>query len=307
MTRITAAFFTFFAPLFLAATCFAAPQTHPYAIAIIPVPVLNTPEFASVFGGSDGKTLRLDSSALVREVEFVALPGTVFNIEETHSLGVRTIYKVTTDDYPYPTTKGYFIDNSFVGTADTLPPPRQKHLPEKKTVIENLLAARGSRYVWGGNIRAGIPQLLAFYPPASGSSLSPAVKDIWQLRGVDCSGLLYEATNGYTPRNTSSLVAYGRPVPIAGLDSGRIVNLLEPLDLIVWSGHVMIVLDQKRSIESRLDAKGKNGGVVVRPLREALDELMKEKAPLDEYQETAPNGKKGFVIRRWYPSKPPLL
>jgi len=276
---------------------------HLYAVATFPAPVLNTPDFASVFGGRDGKTLRLDPSGLIREVEFVALPGTAFRIEESLKRGGQTIYRVTTDDYPYPTKSGYFIDSRFVRTADNPPPLRPRHLPPRQTVIDNLLAAQGSRYVWGGNQRAGVPQLLHFYPPASSSSLSPAAADLWELRGVDCSGLLYEATGGYTPRNTSALVEYGRPLPISGLDTERIIRRVEPLDLIVWSGHVMILLDRKRVIESRLDPSGKGGGVIVRPLREALMGLLKGRVPLDEYPSAAVKGVKGFVIRRWYPAE----
>jgi cell wall-associated NlpC family hydrolase len=301
LIKLIPSLFTFFAALVVAATCCAGPKTPAYAVARIPAPLLNTPEFAAVFGGSDGKSLRLDSSGLVREVEFVALPGTPFRIEESLIRGTRTIYRVTTDDYPYPAKTGYFIDSRFVSESKNLPPPRPKLLPEEQKVIANLLAARGSRYVWGGNIRAGIPQLLELYSPSSKSPLPPATKEIWQLAGVDCSGLLYEATNGFTPRNTSSLVEYGRSVPIAGLDPVKIVERLQPLDLIVWSGHVLIVLDRERLIESRLDSGGNGGGVRVRPLREALVEIMKGREPLDGYPSATARGVKGFVIRRWYP------
>jgi len=293
--------FTLFLFLALTAPFLVSAMPPLYALATLPTPVLNTPDFAAVFGGRDGKSLHLDPSGLVREVEFVALPGTVFRIEESLKRGGQTIYRVTTDEYPYPAKTGYFIDSRFVRTDDNPPPPRPKLLPAKQKIIHNLLAARGRRYVWGGNIRAGIPQLLDFYPPHPATSLSAATKEIWQLAGVDCSGLLYEATGGYTPRNTSALVEYGRPVPIAELDVDRIIRRLEPLDLIVWSGHVMIVLDRKRLIESRLDPTGKGGGVVDHPLREALIRLFNVRVPLDEYPPAVANGEKGFVIRRWYP------
>jgi cell wall-associated NlpC family hydrolase len=293
--------FTILLSLTLAAPSPAETIPPIYAVAVFPTPVLNTPDFKTVFGGRDGKTLHLDTSGLVREVEFVAIPGTVFHIEDSLKESGQTIYRVTTDEYPYPTRTGYFIDSRFVKTNSTPPSPRPKLLPSKQTVTDNLLAARGSIYVWGGNIRAGIPQQLQFYPPATNSILPVKTLDMWQLRGVDCSGLLYEATDGYTPRNTSSLVTYGNPVRIAGMDTDSIIRRLEPLDLIVWSGHVMIVLDRKREIESRLDKRG-NGGVVVRPLREALNELLKSRVPLDDYPTAAANWVKGFVIRRWYPA-----
>ena len=302
LNKLIPSLFTLIASLVLAATCCAGQQTPPYAVAQIPTPVLNTPEFTAVFGGSDGRSLGLDSSGLIREVEFVALPGTPFRIKGSIHRGSRTIYRVTTDEYPYQTKTGYFIDSRFVTTANDPQQPRPRQLPSKQKVIDNLLAAQGSRYVWGGNFRAGIPQLLFFYPPASGSSLSDSTREMWQLAGVDCSGLIYEATNGFTPRNTSSLVEYGRTVPIAGLDPMKIVERLEPLDLIVWSGHVLIVLDRERLIESRLDSGGNGGGVRVRPLRDALIELLKGRVPLDEFPSATARGVKGFVIRRWYPA-----
>jgi cell wall-associated NlpC family hydrolase len=302
LKKIPASLFTLIISLLLAATCAAQPHTPLYAVSVFPTPVLNIPDFAAVFGGRDGKTLHLDRCGQIREMEFVALPGTPFRIEETLHRGNTDIYRVTTDDYPYPTTKGYFIDSRFVRTTDDRPSPRPRSLPPWEKVIGNLLAAQGSRYVWGGNCRAGIPQILAFYPPAAGFPIGQATADLWQLRGVDCSGLLYEATDGFTPRNTSALVNYGAPVPIAGLDTDLIIQLLKPLDLFVWSGHVMIVIDGKRIIESHLDCHGKRDGVRVRPLRKALDELLKKRVPLDDYTTATTKGVNGFVIRRWYPT-----
>ena len=286
--------------LVLATAGAAEPLAPRYAVALSPAPVLNTPDFAGVFGGRDGKTLLLDGCGQIRAMEFVALPGTVFRIEETLNSGGPVIYRVTTEDYPYPTAKGYFIDSRFVRTSAVPLPPRQRNLPPRQKVIANLLAAQGSSYVWGGNVREGVPRLRSFYPPASGLHLSPAIADLWQLRGVDCSGLLYEATGGYTPRNTSALVAYGAPVPIKGLDAAQIIRQVEPLDLIVWQGHVMIILDRERIIESRLDCHGNGGGVRVRSLRDALGDIRKSRVPLDNIPTAAERGVKGFVIRRWF-------
>ena len=137
------------------------------------------------------------------------------------------------------------------------------------------------------------------YPPTPGVPHSARLDQQWELAGLDCSGLLYEATDGFTPRNTSALVNYGRGIPIAGLTPGEIVQKVEPLDLIVWGGHVQIVLDRERLIESRLECGGK-GGVTVRPLREAITDLVRHRKPLDDYG----TGKgKGFVLRRWYPAE----
>ena len=283
----------------VAAVCLASgPEGH--AVALIPTPVLNTPEFAAVFGGSDRQTLRTDHCAQLRSLEFIALPGTPFRIEATIAGKAGTVYRVSTEDYPYATKTGYYIDSRFVALTSQPPPPRRRSLPSRDEVVADLLAAQGSRYVWGSNVRAGVPQMPAFFPARSGARLAEQSQRLWQLQGVDCSGLLYEATGGFTPRNTSALVTYGKPVPVAGLKGEEIVRRMEPLDLIVWNGHVMIVLDRERLIESRLDCTGGNGGVSVRPLRAALDQLLISRVPLDEHREPGAGEPGGFVVRRWY-------
>ena len=275
---------------------------HLYAIAQLPTPVLNTSDFPFVFGNKDGKTLHLDDSGLIREVEFVALPETAFEIEEVIHGTAATIYRVTTEDYPYPTRKGYFIDSRFVNTVNYKPENRPQKLPSHKVIVNNLLSAEGSRYIWGGNYRAGIPEILTFYPPHI--PLRQNIKDQWILKGLDCSGLLYEATNGYTPRNTSSLISFGETVPIATLSSEQIIQKLKTLDILVWKGHVIIVIDRDRTIESRLDydtiLKGNQGGVRIRTLKEVLDETLKERVPVNQYSDVVEEGKKKFVVRRWY-------
>lgn len=273
-----------------------------YAIAELPTPVLNTPDFSFVFGNKNGKTLHLDDSGLIREIEFIALPKTVFKIENSIKKGTATIYKVTTKDYPYPTQKGYFIDSRFVKTMHNKPLSRSRKLPNKKAIINTLVSSEGSRYLWGGNYKEGIPQMLSFYPPSP--SIHTDLKDQWMLKGVDCSGLLYESTNGSTPRNTSSLISFGEPVKIAGLSIDQIIQKVEPLDIIVWKGHMIIVLDKERVIESRLDydkkREGNQGGVRIRTLKEVLSETLKERIPVNNYEDKVKEGKQKFVIRRWY-------
>lgn len=276
----------------------AAPATPRFAVAETPVPVLNTPDFSAVFGGRDGRTLDVDGCGLIRAMEFVALPGTVFTIEAEQRQGKTKVYRVSTTDYPYPSKTGYYVDSRFVMVTDQRPQERVRKLPPRQEIIDSMLAATGSRYVWGGNVRSGVPALLSLFPPSA--ALDPPTADAWQLHGVDCSGLLYEATGGFTPRNTSELTGYGAPVAIAGKSAAQIAAMVEPLDLIVWSGHVIIVLDRERTIESRLDCGGSGGGVVVRPLRQTLDGIMKGRTAMNDYADTVRLEKKGFVIRRWY-------
>lgn len=274
-----------------------------YAVAKIPTPIFNTPDLLSVFGGKDGKTLNLDSSGLIREVESVALPGTVFKVEKViHKTGIA-IYKVSSDEYPYPAPKGYFIDKRFVTTVDIKPADRVRTLPSRETITRNLISHVGSEYVWGGDWKDGIPEMLSFYPPKG--AIDPAVERKWTLTGVDCSGLLYESTGGYTPRNTTALLTFGKSVKIKGLKTPEeIIGKVGPLDLIVWKGHVIIILDKERTIESRLDydknTPGNQGGVRVRKLKDVLSDIMSEKLPVNDYWQDIDAGEKRFVIRRWY-------
>ena len=274
-----------------------------YAVVTRPTPVFSTPDISALFGGSSGGELRLDRCGQLRELEFVALPGTVFTVEARIVKDASPVLRVTTRDYPYPARNGYFVDARFVTETDARPPERQPHLPPGDQVLATMLASVGSDYVWGGNVRRGIAGMSEFYPPAAGRKVSGRETLRRRLEGLDCSGLLYEATDGFTPRNTSALVSFGAGVNIAGLSVDALAARLEPLDLIAWNGHVIIVLDRNRTIESRLDC-GKKSGVVITPLKERLAQIMKTRQPVDAYPPNAVAGKGAFVVRRWYDASP---
>lgn len=251
-----------------------------YAVAVLPTPVLKTPDFCSVFGGKDGKTLKLTQKNIVEEVEFIALPHTVFTIEKTIRKDTYDILKVKTEDYPYPTQRGYYIDSRFVEKKTEKPHERARTLPDKNAIINKLVSAEGAIYVWGGNYVKGLPEMVEFYKPAG--KLSEEVQHRWILKGVDCSGLLYEATDGYIPRNVASLFNFGSPVDIKGLSPDEIAKKLKPLDLIVYKRHVVIVLDSRQAIQSTI-AEGvqtRNLADIIRTISENDDK---------------------FVARRWYP------
>lgn len=267
-----------------------------FAVARTDTPVLNTADFRSVFGGKDGRTLRQDACGQLRSLEFVALQGTAFTIEGELQNDGHRIYRVRTSDYPYETRSGYFVDERFITLTKEKPPERAPVLPSREAIIAALEKMEGSRYVWGGNRFQGVPAVPEYYPPAGKTPLARQEKTLWQLKGVDCSGLLYEATAGYTPRNTSALVNYGTGLKIRGKSAGEIAALLQPLDLVVWPGHVLVVIDGGRLIESRLVCSEPDRGVRIRPLGEALGDIMKKRTPVDRIS----NSGSEFVVRRWY-------
>ena len=285
--------------LILAFLCCATIPAHAvsYGVVRAAAPVLNTPEFSKIFGGSDGVTLQADRCGQVRELEFIALPGTIFTIRGDISDGRNTIFSVETDDYPQSPGVELFLDSRFVELHQQIPAPRRRRLPSRVDIQTSLKAAIGSPYVWGGNVQGGVRELIDLY--YGGQIPDPAGKRLI-LAGLDCSGLLYQATDGWTPRNTSQLVSFGKDVKISGLSVREISAVLEPLDLIVWNGHVLIVLDRGTIIESRLQCgNAKNGGVVVTSLQKRLTEIMRTRRPADRWP-TSGKQRDVFVVRRWY-------
>ena len=145
--------------------------------------------------------------------------------------------------------------------------------------------------MWGGNYADGISDMLTYYKPKT--EINEETKNLWTLKGVDCSGLLYQSTAGFTPRNTSSLLTYGEPVNIEDKPLEEIIPLLKPLDLIVIKGHVVIVLDENTAIES-----SPNKGVHTTELKIRLSKIMEDYKPVNEFGKRMWKNKE-FVIRRW--------
>ncbi|MEI6206429.1 MAG: hypothetical protein WCP20_06585 [Desulfuromonadales bacterium] len=259
-------------------------------------PVLNSPAFEAIFGGTDGSSLKTDRCGQIRELEYIALPGTVFKILEELKRGVETVYRVETEEYPVPKGIRLYVDGRFVEMCSDVPSSRKRSLPTRETIVAALVSSVGSPYVWGGNVRNGVAELSHYF---FHNVSNPDRKGL-TLAGLDCSGLLYHATAGWTPRNTSQLISFGRPVAIKGKNAGEIVRMLEALDLIVWNGHVLVVLDRDTVIESRLECgKPGNGGVITTPLSRRLQEIMRTRKPVDDW----PAGGKQrnvFVVRRWF-------
>ncbi len=267
-----------------------------FGVAVAFTPVLNSPEFAAVFGGADGATLKTDRCGQVREVEFIAFPGAVFRILGKAVGSNRFIYRVATDEYTPPPGVELYTDLRFLKVVDTIPPPRKPMLPARDEIAASLKTAVGTPYIWGGNHPEGAPGMLRYY---SGKALKPDKAGAFMLAGLDCSGLLYHATGGFTPRNSSDLVHYGRGLKVKGKSGKEIAAMLRPLDLLAWNGHLVIALDSETAIESALSCGTPgNGGVVATPLPERIDAIMKKRKPADEWPASGRHDDI-FVVRRW--------
>lgn len=252
-----------------------------------PTPVLNTPYFKTIFGGHSGSDLLRDEKGHMRALEFVALKNTRFEIEMAIPRHDHYIFKVRCPQYP---SSSLYVDSRFVklvSRADT----HTVSLPNTTEVLEILNSLLGKPYIWGGNWSMGIQRLLLLYPPKG--AINDQTKKQWTLEGVDCSGLLYEATEGHTPRNTSQLLNYGNPVLPNSSSIKSILECLQPLDLIVFPGHMFIVYDKDTSIESQ-----ENLGVIKMNLKKRLQELLTSRHCIEK-SSSQKNTENYFVIRRW--------
>src|SRR5205085_2657582 len=84
-----------------------------------------------------------------------------------------------------------------------------------------------------------IPQMSKFYPQLK----APLDQADRVCKGLDCSGLLYEAADGYPPRNTSQLCTFGEKIDVDKFDVGAVQKVAERLDRMVWKGHVILIFN----------------------------------------------------------------
>ncbi len=273
----------------LAAVAYSGDIAERFVIARDFTPVLNTSDFRSVFGGVNGNRVKTDNEGLIREMEFIAFPGTLFEVVEEFPNDGYSILHVKTNDYVYDTE--LYIDSRFVEDYDNNIPPaeRKRELPPGDVILKRIKSLEGYPYMWGGNLATGVKIMLDYYKPSE--ELDRRESELWTMRGVDCSGLIYEAADGVTPRNTSSLVSYGKGIDIEGKNAEQIAEMLEPLDLIVWKGHVVIVLDKDEVIESSPPQ-----GVHKTSLKQRLSEILNERTPVNDW---GSGSNKRFVVRRW--------
>lgn len=248
-----------------------------------PAPILNTPNFSYVFGGESGNQIPLNSRGHPFYYEFVALKGMVFEIVNQCS---SFIFHVKHAKYP---NQNLFVDSRFFCTATH---ESNTTLPDKEVVLKKMANRLGTPYVWGGNWCEGIPEMLQLYPPQK--PIDQKTEILWTWKGLDCSGLLYEATEGASPRNTSELVYFGKSLNVSHLCIDSLIDLLQPLDMIVYPGHVLFVYDSHTTIESKSPY-----GVIYRNLKERLQELLRDRKLVDEWTLSL-NPESHFLIRRIY-------
>lgn len=253
-------------------------------------PILNRCDFSYVFGHYPHGIL-LDSSGLLKSLELIALPDSYVQIIAMHH---QEPYIAQVLLEQYPSSEALYADIRFLDIAKVSQEKNTLSMPSKQEILRFMEMLIGVPYVWGGNYYRGTTKLLELYPPKR--KLTHLEESNWSLKGMDCSGLLYEATHGLVPRNTSELALFGKGLEIENKTAEEITALLEPLDMIVWKSHVVFILDSKTTIESR----AQRGGVVTTDLLKRLKQIESEEDKMPMNSPLNPNYKaRGYVIRRW--------
>ena len=242
---------------------------------------------------------KFDWSNLIRELIVVYPKWTVFSLVKKRMKWKNTYYEVRTNEFDAKNnpTHSFYIDSRFVDVSKTHPKDLIPKLPSSEQILLNMHNALWSSYIWGWTRYKGVPELNNYFP--SDVQLSDGQLKQKTLRGVDCSWLLYQSTNGYTPRNSHWLLTYWNAVEIEWNTVDQIIKKLRPLDLIVWAGHVIIVYDANNVIESRWYPWFK-WGVMMTKTKTRLQEIMETRQPVNNWSESKkPNAEK-FVVRRRY-------
>jgi cell wall-associated NlpC family hydrolase len=242
-------------------------------------PVFNIPDIYKFLSELD-TDIKTDKKGLIPEVSFIASPGKEFEIiEETKNNGY-TIMKVK----PVDSEKIYYVDSRFLEQSDGEGSIKEKL--SKEEIIRNLKAMEGYPYEYGGAIANGVWKLESMYD-------IKGLNERWKPKGLDCSGLIYQATNGVIPRSSSEIVKYGEGLDIEGKKLDDIIDMLEPLDIIGYPGHVLIVIDRNSVMES-----SPKKGVRILQAETRIKQLMKDRKPVNDVEGEDKN--KIFVVRRWY-------
>ncbi|MGE3278865.1 MAG: hypothetical protein AB7J40_03660 [Candidatus Altimarinota bacterium] len=289
----------------------------PFATGKGDVPLLNTHDWDTVFGGPAGDTLKYDRYGEIDELVFVALPNTPFQLQrqirkKTRS-GTETIYyKVTTP--VYQGDQELWVDGRFLDLQDVRTAPISDEAPSAAKTLITLRNYEGSPYTWRGSSETGVPELLEYYPPAE--SVSARTQDDWMLKGFDSLGMLYRASGGQTPLDLKSLSRLGEGVfvdtsEITNTDADgntidatvpkakKIMTGLRPLDVISMGDRVWIVLDQSQVIESKYRSKF-DGSIQITSLFDTLVGLLQKGVYVkDPFAELEDKNAKKFFIRRY--------
>lgn len=245
--------------------------------------------------------LLLDSSNTIDQLSIVLPVWTPVTLIKKIQNWKFTYYEVRNRDFDvwYWEKDWYYLDSRFIKIDESKSAEHVHNVPDMSTIFKTLLAAVDSQYIWWGSYYQWIPEINELYPTPDDVKLSTWEQQYKILQWTDCSWLLWQATNWYTPRTTRSLLTFWDSVPISWFTVDQIVWIVKPLDLIVWAGHVVIILSDEYAIESIWKDDFKWWVEIVK-LDERLKDIFTRRQPVNDWNKSKLPDKEKFVVRRWY-------
>jgi hypothetical protein len=207
---------------------------------------------------ADGRPPRLHVDRAIAKV----LPaGSRFTVADESGDVVRI---VDCEYRPYFEKELYGL-RALLGDADSSPPPPRPR-PSPAAMVESLRALEGTRYLFGGSAPQGSAAqaklLLERGRFAPADFEHPDLLRLARSSGIDCSGLLNVATaygffgdskDVYARFRDGLLAIDGSPQ-----DAKTLAAALEPLDVVLFVGHLLIGLGGGKVIQAVGD--GRNAG-----------------------------------------------
>lgn len=228
--------------------------------------------------GTDGSKLLYHAGAHGTNCYYlctVLLPGSLLDVSDLDEKISKVVWHVN----PKKTFEGY-VHNEFLknfceevskNTAGY--PPSPMPLKEIRTIFQRCIDER-IPYCWGGNWFETIPLPDDYhFEPTDVIGEKP-----YELRGFDCSGLLYFISNGLLPHSTRQLRSCGKILYRIGKnDTISLKDLREKLaalqlrdsDYVVIEGHVVVCYNG-----GVIEFRGMDYGCVFTPAEKAAERIM---------------------------------
>ncbi len=197
-----------------------------FSVTTKPTPLFNTQEIRAIFT----LPFKLDNRFLLNELETILFPCVTVEV-----FGEGEVVEVRCKDYPSKIP--LFTHRDFLDSSGKFHEKIRKR-PSIDAMVEKLKNLPKLPYIWGGTFPEGVSELFELFKPEK--ELNGWEWQLFHLRGIDCSGLLYNVTHGTVPRNTGPLFEICTPIDAPS----------RPLDLIFSPGHVLIYLGDNEVIES---------------------------------------------------------
>lgn len=225
--------------------------------AVEPLTLYTTPRIAALY---DRDALLHDLAANVlprqrvdRHIAKVLPSGSVLRVESVTHEVVRVI------DCAY---RPYFQKDLFAW-VDALEPVSEDAgwarptIPPAERVLERLLQFEGVRYLFGGSAPEGSDQQARRIVESKLLEVEdlaiPELDRLARSAGIDCSGLFNAATEYAFFGDTKDVYArFARGlVRLRGAPSARdLVAALEPLDIVIFRGHMLLSIGEGRVIQA---------------------------------------------------------